>query len=124
VTATIAKRPEALLQRDHRRAVVTLAVSPTRVVDYRFEAFDVFIGPSSLWANPFIVGIHGDRARVSARYECWIEGQPDLLARLGDLRGKRLGHEAPHKPCHGHVLAQMADETDFASLAKRLPKAA
>lgn len=100
---------EPRLKRPQRQRVLHLVSVPTLVVDYRFEAFDVFVGPNTIWDNPFVVGVHGDRARVAARYEMWILDQPALLAKLDELRGTRLGCEQPHRPSHAHVLARMAD---------------
>ena len=41
------------------------------------------------WGNPFVIGRDGDRATVIARYrDHYLPSRSDLLARLGELRGK------------------------------------
>jgi Domain of unknown function (DUF4326) len=43
------------------------------------------------WGNPFELGKDGDRETVVARYrDDHLHARPDLLARLGELRGKAL----------------------------------
>src|SRR5262245_13801425 len=83
----------------------------------RWPAGAVYIGrqnrwrrlPRSPWANPYSTPRHGDRATVIAKFEAWLRGQPALLARLPELRGKRLVCWcAPEQPCHGDVLARLA----------------
>lgn len=94
----------------------------TTVVHVSYEPYDIYIGravprcglTASDWANPFVVGKDGDAATVVAKYRAWLVSErPDLMARLGELRGKRLGCwcKAPGKagPCHGDVLAELAD---------------
>jgi hypothetical protein len=50
----------------------------------------VYVGRPSIWGNPFVIGRDGTRAQVIAKYEAWIAQQPDLKARLHELRGKNL----------------------------------
>jgi hypothetical protein len=80
------------------------------VVNKYREAYDVYIGRGSIWGNPFRVGVDGDRDQVIARYEAYIRERPDLLARLGELEGKRLGCFCKPKRCHGDVLVKLIAE--------------
>jgi hypothetical protein len=80
----------------------------TRVVHCRRERYDVYIDRPSRWGNPFVVGRDGTREEVIAKYRQWLMGRPDLLARLGELRGKVLGCWCKPKACHGDVLAELA----------------
>ena len=80
------------------------------VVNKRTEAFDVYIGRGSPWGNPFRIGKDGNRNQVIAKYRSWIETKPDLLERLPELFGKRLGCHCSPKPCHGDVLASLVAE--------------
>jgi len=86
----------------------------TRVVNIKREPCDTYIGrpgrgQAGPWGNPFQIGRDGDRATVIAKYERWIQTQPQLLARLPELRGHRLGCFCAPQACHGDVLARLAD---------------
>ena len=80
------------------------------VVNRRTEPFDIDISRTSKWGNPFLIGIDGDREEVITKYARYIRQRPDLLADLPSLRGKRLGCWCAPKPCHGDVLANLANE--------------
>ena len=97
---------------------------PTRVVNIRRRggvgaAFDVYIGrsmyrggwqlPGSKWANPYVIGRDGTREEVIARFREYILENPELRAELPELRGKVLGCWCVPLPCHGEVLAELAD---------------
>lgn len=71
--------------------------------------YDVYIGRGSIWGNPFVIGKDGDRDAVIGKYEQHLLSRPDLMARLPELRGKTLACFCAPKPCHGHVLARLAD---------------
>lgn len=85
----------------------------------RREPYDVRIDRASKWGNPFS---HKDgtkaQYRVATReeaiecYRDWIANRPDLLAALPELRGKRLGCWCAPQPCHGDVLAGLAEQVD------------
>jgi hypothetical protein len=81
----------------------------TKVVNYRTEDYDVWIGRPSIWGNPFIIGRDGTREDVVAQHRLWLVMQPDLLARLPELRGKKLGCCCKPLACHGDTLAEFAD---------------
>ncbi len=89
----------------------------TLVVNCRFQEFDVYIGRPSLFGNPFShLASTSAQFRVAtreeavARYREWVKTQPKVLAELPKIRGKRLGCWCSEmKPCHGHVLADLAD---------------
>jgi hypothetical protein len=78
------------------------------VVHLKRAPFDVRIDRRSKWGNPFVIGRDGDRAEVIEKYRAWIKTQPDLLAALPELRGKRLGCWCAPQPCHGDVLTELA----------------
>lgn len=91
----------------------------TTVVNRRTEEFDVYIGRGSKWGNKFshldrlfpnpdLVFCHNRKESVE-RYREWIEGEPELLEDLHELRGKRLGCYCAPRECHGDVLAELAD---------------
>lgn len=82
-----------------------------KVVHCRREPYDIYVGRPSQWGNPFILGKDGTRAQpcVIAKYERWLQTQPELLAVLPELRGKVLGCWCSPLPCHGDVLLRLAN---------------
>jgi hypothetical protein len=86
-----------------------VGLATTVVNKARGEAYDVYIGRPSKWGNPYVIGPHGSREEVIAKCRAWIANRPHLLADLPSLRGKRLGCFCSPLPCHGDVLAEMAD---------------
>ena len=84
----------------------------TTVVHCKRNTYDVYIGRPSKWGNPFVIPKDGDRAAVIAKYRRWIRRQPKLMAALHELKGKRLGCYCHPMPCHGDVLAELADALD------------
>jgi len=89
--------------------------------------FDVYIGRGrcpktdkpSPWGNPYT---HKDgtlaKFKVAtveeavAAYRAWVVNQPELMALLPTLKGKTLGCWCKRRgtePCHGDVLAALAD---------------
>lgn len=89
----------------------------TTVVNVHTDEYDVYIGranarhglPESVWANPYRIGPGGTREQVLRLYEDYLRSQPQLLDHLDELRGKRLGCWCVPEPCHGHLLARLAD---------------
>lgn len=75
----------------------------------RGDEYDVYIGRPSKWGNPFTIGRDGTRDEVIAKYERWIHTQPELLASIGELRGKRIACWCAPLSCHGDVLARLAN---------------
>jgi hypothetical protein len=63
---------------------------------------------ASKWGNPFVIGRHGSRDEVIARYRAWITQQPELMAALPELRGKDVVCWCAPKCCHGDVLLELA----------------
>lgn len=101
--------------------------APTRVVNIRREPYDVYIGrpghgEAGPFGNPIRAGqrcpqcakIHEDRASVIACYETWLRWRvrvdPEFRAAVRGLAGLRLGCFCAPLPCHGDVLAVVADE--------------
>ena len=89
----------------------------TTVVHCRKDPYDVYIGRGrcpltgkrSKWGNPFRQGVDGTREEVIEKYERWLLSNKELLQDLHELRGKVLGCWCAPKPCHGYVLAKLAD---------------
>lgn len=77
----------------------------------------VFIGRPGPLGNPFVLNNPDDdteRARVIRDFEQWarkeIATNPAYRDRVAQLRGKQLFCYCAPKPCHGDVLARLADE--------------
>ncbi len=86
---------------------------------------DVYIGrrltmggwnlPQSKWHNPFSVKQAGSVEKAVELFEDYIKGQPELMASLGQLKGKVLGcwcKKKPSDPCHGDVLVRLVKALD------------
>ena len=83
--------------------------------------YDVYIGRASAgsphgttaqWGNPFVMRSKSaaERKRVVDEYKVWLLAQPDMVARARkELKGKVLGCWCAPLPCHGHVLAAVAN---------------
>jgi hypothetical protein len=63
----------------------------------------------SAFGNPYRVDVDGTRADVVAKYRRWLLGQPALLGRLHELRGRRLACWCSPAACHADVLAELVD---------------
>lgn len=90
----------------------------TKVVHFRKEPFDVYIGRPSKWGNPFShkEGTLAEykvstRAEAIRKYEEWLMSSPERLAGLEELRGKTLGCWCSPKPCHGDVIVKILSQT-------------
>jgi hypothetical protein len=73
-------------------------------------------GRGSIWGNPFtwkpgtLAEFLVSKDEVLTRYEEWLRAQPHLMAQIGTLAGKVLGCWCKPAPCHGDILARIADE--------------
>ncbi|ELR22908.1 uncharacterized protein ACA1_398940 [Acanthamoeba castellanii str. Neff] len=117
------EKPSATTQQQAKKGarVVRLQRKGGQVV----QSCDVYIGrrwtmggwnlPQSKWANPFTARKAGSAAEAVRLYEeDHLSKRPDLLAELGELRGKTLGcwcKKKPSDPCHGDVLVRLVNAT-------------
>ena len=99
------------------------------VVHCKKHLYDVYIGRPSVWGNPFGVAKDKTRAKVIvdtnedavACYEAWVLEQPDMIAKIKwELKNKTLGCWCAKTPCHGHVLARIANEESEEKNDKRV----
>jgi hypothetical protein len=51
-----------------------------------------------------------DRERVIAQFEQYLLNSPELLAQLGELKGKDLVCYCAPKACHGDILLRLANK--------------
>ena len=90
----------------------------TRIVHFRKEPYDVYIGRPSMWGNPFSHR-EGTLAQFKVEYRNaavdhyaeWVLTQPKLMEALPDLKGKVLGCWCKPKRCHGDVLVELAENS-------------
>jgi hypothetical protein len=95
-------------------------VAATRVVHLRSaewaatpEADRVRVTRPSRWGNPFRVTAALPRDEAIRRYREHLRTRPDLVERARrELRGKVLGCWCAPEPCHGDVLAAVAEGAD------------
>jgi hypothetical protein len=92
------------------------------VVHCKKEPFDVYIGRPSPFGNPFSHLARGTscaeylvetREDAIACYEEWLKQEHNawLVKRIKqELKGKVLGCWCSPKPCHGDVIARIANE--------------
>jgi hypothetical protein len=117
-----AKRTKALFS--------TASSSPiTRVVRLRrshgmlVQGCDVYVGRAcfrggweltqSKWHNPYTVRSCGSAAIAVQRFERYLLNNKSLMSQLSELKGKTLGcwcKSTGNEPCHGDVLARLADQ--------------
>lgn len=88
----------------------------TRVVHCKREPYDVYIGRPSRWGNPFshkpgTLAEHRVATVEEAieRFREYILSDPELMAQIPFLAGKVLGCWCKPGPCHGDVLAELAE---------------
>lgn len=91
----------------------------TKVVHFKKEPYDVYIGRGSKWGNPFthiknrptLAQFYVEsREEAIEKYREWILTQPQLLADLHELKGKTLGCWCKPKSCHGDVLVELIEQ--------------
>jgi hypothetical protein len=88
----------------------------TKVVHFKKEKYDVYIGRPSRWGNPFS---HkegtlaefktGSRKEAVEKFEEYLISNKDLMKDLPSLKGKVLGCWCKPQLCHGDILAKYAD---------------
>lgn len=86
---------------------------------YRDSNFEIDIGRSSIWGNPFS---HDKKSKAKffvktreeavEKYEHWILAQPELICRLSELKGKVLGCYCLPLKCHGSFLCSLVNNFD------------
>jgi hypothetical protein len=76
----------------------------------RPPASAVYVGRPTKWGNPFVIGKHGTRAEVIAKYKEYLKSRPDLIeAARKELRGKDLVCWCAPCACHADVLMEVAN---------------
>ena len=88
----------------------------TVVNKYHKVPYDVYIGRGSIFGNPFshkegtqAQFVVGSREEAVESYRDWVIDQVEIISKLGELKGKTLCCYCHPLPCHGDVLAELAD---------------
>jgi hypothetical protein len=98
-----------------------------KVVNLYHDPYNVYIGregrrEDGYFGNPSIAGrvcavcgqVHQDGAATLPCFEKYarkrVHQDPEFRQKVKDLQGKTLGCFCKPKPCHGDILAQLADE--------------
>lgn len=80
------------------------------VVHLKRSPYDVRIDRATKWGNPWIIGVHGDREDVIQKFAADLFADPERMAECRrELRGKVLGCWCAPLPCHGEILAEVAN---------------
>lgn len=66
------------------------------------------IDRQTCWGNPFPITATDNRSQVIVAHARYIRSNEELLASIGELRGKFLGCWCAPLPCHGDLLAALA----------------
>ena len=93
-------------------------INKTSVVNIHHKVpYDLYIGRGSIWGNPFshmenskALVITETREEALLMHEEWIKTQPELLSRLHEIDGKRLGCFCSPLPCHGETLIKLREK--------------
>jgi hypothetical protein len=75
----------------------------------RGSEFDVYIGRSGPWGNPFAIGQDGTRDEVIEKYRQYFQRkitEDAFRIALLSLRGLTLGCHCKPAACHGDVIAE------------------
>lgn len=103
---------------DNTNALLGVSARPITIVNKHHGKSGEYIGRGSPLGNPFVIGKHGTREQVIAKYKVWLQeqidkGNPvvlDELNRLGnkaiDEKGLALQCFCYPKPCHGEVIKE------------------
>lgn len=86
----------------------------TIVVNIKHEKYDVYIGRTSLFGNPYRIGKHGSRKEVIELYrkEFYrkIRDVPVFKNAVEALRGHILGCHCKPLACHGDVIVEYLEK--------------
>ena len=117
-------------------SALPIRIQRKRTKGWKMPANTVYVGRPSIWANPFVVGRHGDAANCVRLFRLCVCGQPmmpgelttDQLRAANDmwpdhfsmpcastasifLRGKNLACWCDlSSPCHADVLLELANK--------------
>lgn len=71
----------------------------------------VWVDRQGPWGNPFKIGRDGDRSAVLTDHEDWLRRTPELVQEVYRLHDAALACWCDPQPCHGWLLAFLANCT-------------
>lgn len=71
--------------------------------------YDVYIGRTGPWGNPYQIGVGGTREDVIEKFETYYLQNAWMKKHIGELKGKILGCWCYPLACHGDVLVKYAE---------------
>jgi hypothetical protein len=79
-----------------------------KVTHVREMVFTVYIGRPSVFGNPFVVGVHGNREECIRKFERYAWKTPRVLDAIRRLKKKSiLGCHCSPKACHGDTIVRI-----------------
>jgi hypothetical protein len=93
-------------------------MNPTTVVNLKTHPYTIYIGranvtmglPRSPFCNPYPETQYRNRVQSINAFRAYLKAYPELMERVRrELKGEVLGCYCHPKPCHGDVLARVAD---------------
>lgn len=69
----------------------------------------IYVGRPTVWGNPFVIGVDGDRDEVVRAYEAYAR-EHFSDAELMELDGHDLVCWCAPLKCHGDVLVKLVEE--------------
>jgi len=79
-----------------------------KVVHCKKEPYDVYIGRFSIFDNPSVIGIDGNRDEVLKKYQKYFQNRiandVNFRKKILELNGKTLGCWCKPKTCHGDII--------------------
>jgi hypothetical protein len=92
-------------------------LTATRVVNLRFQPYDVYIGRAGkgqdgYFGNPYSAREWGPLTaldRFEVYFQARLDRDPEFRRRVMELRGKALGCFCKPRTCHGDVIARWVD---------------
>jgi hypothetical protein len=81
-----------------------------KIVNLKKNKNCIKIDRSTIFGNPFRIGIDGNREEVIKKYEEWIMKDEQLILRnkmKKELKGKILGCWCKPLPCHGDIIIKI-----------------
>jgi hypothetical protein len=115
------EKKEYIILNVHKEEELEEEIFPKVVNIKTNKKFDVYIGRPSIFGNPFVIGTHGNREEVIAKFEEYLLKDNELMEIVkSQLNGKRLGCYCYPAPCHGDILLKYANPELMKTKTKKI----